>query len=365
MIPKIKKLTVKYNGAIVGYLVELNDLSIAFQYDDMWLKKGFSISPISLPLEKQIFVSPSITFEGLYGVFWDSLPDGWGIFLMEKSLAKKGINFNRLSPLQKLALVSENGLGGLSYEPSVLDDGANSSDVDLDELSRDIRQILEPNGECNRIDELYKLGGSSGGSRPKAHLRIDDAEWIIKFPRSSDSLDVGKEEFEANSLAKECGLNTNEYKLFPSKVCSGYFGSKRFDISHNRKIHMISLCALLETSHRTPLFDYSHLFQVINMISVNKRDDLYEAFRRMCFNVYFQNKDDHGKNFAFLYDEASNGYVLSPAYDITSTPEVSEHEMTINGKGNPNDEDLLFLAKKFNLSLTKCKQIMALIKNKI
>jgi len=85
---------------------------------------------------------------------------------------------------------------------------------------------------------------------------------------------------------------------------------------------------------------------------------LYEAFKRMCFNVFYKNKDDHGKNFAFLYDEELNGYVLSPAYDLTRIENKFEHEMTANGNGNPSKDDMLAIAKKFKLSITKCKTIM-------
>ena len=121
---------------------------------------------------------------------------------------------------------------------------------------------------------------------------------------------------------------------------------------------MISLSALLETTHKIPNLDYTHLFQVIQIISAKPKEDLYEAFRRMCFNVFYKNKDDHGKNFAFIYDETLMGYVLSPAYDLTRVSEKFEHEMTVNGNGNPTREDLLYIAKKFGLSISKCKSII-------
>jgi serine/threonine-protein kinase HipA len=127
---------------------------------------------------------------------------------------------------------------------------------------------------------------------------------------------------------------------------------------------MISLAAMLETTHRIPNLDYIHLFQVIEKICDDK-NELYEAFRRMCFNVYYGNKDDHSKNFAFLYNEEKHSYELSPAFDITKTPEKFEHEMTVNGAGNPTDEDLLAVAKRFKLSMVKCKEIMAKLKKVI
>ena len=79
----------------------------------------------------------------------------------------------------------------------------------------------------------------------------------------------------------------------------------------------------------------------------------------------YKNKDDHGKNFAFLYDEELNSYKLSPAYDITSTPTKFEHEMTVNGNGNPTEEDLMLIAKHFKLSIQTCQNIIKELKNKL
>lgn len=358
MISKIKKLNVKYNQKVVGYLIELNDGRIAFQYDDKWIKNGFSISPLSLPLTNKVFINSKQTFDGLYGVFNDSLPDGWGELLIRRMLNKIGINPDLLTPLQKLAILSQNGLGGLTYEPNnSIDNNLNDENISLDEIFKATDAILNDNSNIN-LDTIYKLGGSSGGTRPKAHLTINGEQWIVKFPCFMDSKKIGQEEYIANKLAKECGINVSEFKLFPSKICPGYFGTKRFDRNKEKRIHMISLSALLETTHRIPNLDYSHLFQVIENICVDK-EDIYEAYRRMCFNVFYNNRDDHGKNFSFIYDESLGGYCLSPAYDLTKTPNKFEHEMTVNGNGLPLESDLIDIAKKFKLSLLKCKSIIA------
>ena len=141
MIAEVKKVTVRYNGRIVGYLAQIEEGVIGFQYDDGWLKGGFSISPLSLPLRKEIFVCKKRQFDGLYGVFWDSLPDGWGELLVKRYLAKQGINYDRLSPLTKLSLIGENGLGGLSYEPSQFSaDRAEAHDFDT--LAQEVERIL-------------------------------------------------------------------------------------------------------------------------------------------------------------------------------------------------------------------------------
>lgn len=174
MIAEVKKVTVRYNGRIGGYLAKIEDGVIGFQHDDGWLKGGFSISPLSLPQRKGIFVSKNKQFDGLYGVFWDSLPDGWGELHVKRYLAKQGINYDRLLPLPKLSLIGENGLGGLNYGPSQFA-GESAGALDFDTLAREVEKILNDEN-VDDLDAVYRLGGSSGGARPKAHLRIDGEE---------------------------------------------------------------------------------------------------------------------------------------------------------------------------------------------
>lgn len=359
---EVKKLTVLYNYRTVGHLVDVND-EIRFQYSDEWIESGFNISPFSLPLEKKIYVNKKDTFGGLYGVFADSLPDGWGELLVRRMLSRRGINPDRLSPLTKLSLISGQGLGGLTYEPNQYETDDKTL-IELDEIAKEIKKILNDETDNNNLDLIYKLGGSSGGARPKAHIRIGDEDWIVKFPCHYDPPDIGENEYKANLLAQQCGLSVNEFKLFYSDICTGYFGAKRFDRNAKGRVHMISLSSLLETTHRIPNLDYILLMRVIQRICIDQ-SDVYEAYGRMCFNVLFGNKDDHGKNFAFLYDEELGGYRLSPFYDITQTKDKFEHEMTVNGVGNPMEKDLLETGKILNLSDKKCNEILETVKYKV
>ena len=360
MDENIKKLKVKYNNQIVGYLLELDDKRIGFQYDSEWILNGFSINPFFLPLTNEVFISKSTYFSGLFGVFHDSLPDGWGELLVRRMLSKKNVNFDKLSALTRLTLVSDNGLGALQYDPI---QNENNSDkiYDLDKLAEATKKILNDLEMETDFDDIYNLGGSSGGAMPKVHLKIEGEEWIVKFRSHLDPLDSGELEYSANQLAQQSGINVNTHKLYPSKQCTGYFGAKRFDRENGKRIHMISLSSLLETTHKIPNLDYKHLFQVIQTICFNQ-NDLLEAFKRMTFNVLYPNRDDHGKNFAFLYNEKEKGYQLSPAYDLTKTPRLVEHQMTVLSKGNPKREDLLKLALDFNMSKKQCLDIMDGIK---
>lgn len=359
---EVKRLKCLYNGKVVGHLVENKSGKIMFQYDETWLKDGFSISPISLPLKKGIYICSKDLLNGLYGVFFDSLPDGWGELVTRRALAKNGINYDKLSPLTKLSLVGTDGLGGLVYVPTKYQATENVN-FDLDYLAVEMKKVLDSK-ETESLDQIYYYGGSSGGARPKAHIRVYDEEWIVKFPTHREPDNMGELEYKANMIAKECGIKVVEYDLFKSNICSGYYGSKRFDRIGSKRIHTISLSSLLETSHRIPNLDYIHLFKVIHKICRNQ-EDLYEAYRRMCFNVFYQNKDDHGKNFSFIYDESIKSYTLSPAYDITKLPNKFEHEMTVNSNGNPTEDDLLAVCDIMNLQKDICKKIISHIKDVI
>lgn len=90
-------------------------------------------------------------------------------------------------------------------------------------------------------------------------------------------------------------------------MCSGYFGAKRADKASGKRLHVISLAGMLAISHRTPVLDYGHLFDTVSNLNCGK-EELYEVFRRMCFNVYYRNKYDYAKNFAFIYDEKTQRY---------------------------------------------------------
>ena len=199
-INNVNELIVKYNDVVVGYLKELKDRRIAFQYSKSWIKNGFSISPLSLPLKDEIFISQSKYFNGLFGVFNDSLPDGWGELLFRRMLVKNGINIEKLSPLTRLSFVNSSSLGALRYYPINYNENENL-DFDLDKLYIESSKIFKDEN-VNDLDYVYKFGGSSGGARPKVHIKHNNEEWIVKFPCSYDPIEAGVEEYEINNDIK-------------------------------------------------------------------------------------------------------------------------------------------------------------------
>lgn len=359
---KIKSLQVFYNEKKVGTLALMKNNIVAFEYDSNWITNGFSISPFSLPLKKQVFIPRIDPFDGLYGVFSDSLPDGWGRLLVDRILNSQNINPREISQIDRLAIVGETGMGALSYKPeyNLLED--KDYQEDYDNLALSCKKILNTEYSAD-LDKLFKLGGSSGGARPKILTKIDNEDWIIKFPSSLDESNIGRLEYLYSVCAKKCKIDMPETKLFPSKISSGYFGIKRFDrkkLSTRviRKLHMISVSGLLETSHRIPNLDYNDLMQ-LTLNLTKSFEEVEKLFRLMCFNVFSHNRDDHSKNFSFIYNEDLNKWELSPAYDLTYSYSINgEHATTINGNGvNPGLNDILKVAEKIGLDKKKAEKI--------
>lgn len=366
---KIKKLEVIFNEKKVGTLALLNKSKIdllAFQYDDEWIKNGFSISPFSLPLENKVFIPKIDPFNGMFGVFSDSLPDGWGKLLVDRTLKKNNINPFEITSLDRLAIVGNSGMGGLEYIPQY-DFEIKSEIKDLDELALSCKKILNTEYSEN-LDELFLLGGSSGGARPKILTNINGEDWIIKFPSKFDNDNIGKQEYDYSLCAKKCGIFMPETKLFPSKNCSGFFGVKRFDREKNsenkiKKIHMVSVSGLLETSHRIPNLDYDILMKLTLKLT-NDFEEVKKMYRLMCFNIFAHNRDDHSKNFSFLYNEIKRKWELSPAYDLTYSNSIGgEHATTIAGNGkNPTIKDILKVAENIGLKKDESEKIALEIK---
>lgn len=360
-------LQVLYDGRLVGTLAMTANHKAAFQYSEEWLEHGFSISPFSLPLKNQVFVPNKDYFDGLFGVFTDSLPDNWGRLLLNRLLRANGQNPDKLTVLDRLAIVGTSGMGALTYYPEkeIQEKQGHSN---LDELAEQCQKLLNTE-YSDKLDELYRLGGTSGGARPKIMTTIDGEEWIIKFPAHVDGRNAGKMEYDYSCCAKQCGITMSETRLFPSDKCEGYFGTKRFDrVIDNgtqKRIHMLTAAALLELDFEQQSLDYHSLMKLTKILTRDYLEDVNNMFRRMCFNVFAHNRDDHSKNFTYLYHEAENRWRLSPAYDLTySNTYYGEHTTTVDGNGrNPGEKEILAVGVAAGMERTECKRIMNQIKD--
>ncbi|MGN0219063.1 MAG: type II toxin-antitoxin system HipA family toxin [Muribaculaceae bacterium] len=356
---KIEKLDVMFRGQKVGTLSLTPDNRLnVFEYDKSWIANGFSISPLELPLKVGVFIAKPKPFYGNFGIFEDSLPDGYGRYLLHKALLRKGINDSDLSSLDRLAIVGNNGMGALSYSPAIKL-SEEESITDFDRLQQIALEVLKEQQDGAAGLLLYN-SGNSGGARPKAVFSDADGHWLIKFRHTYDPTDIGLQEFRYNEIARKCGINVPDYRL----VNGRYFASRRFDIDQDgKRLHTATAGALLCISLREPFMDYSNLLALTGYIT-QSREDVVQMYRRMLFNYLTDNKDDHCKNFSFYVVKNADTDIwqwrLAPAYDLTLCTQGynGEHATSVNGTGQPRIADFIAVGTKIKMSETLCRQII-------
>ena len=355
----------------VGRLA-INNRKIYFEYALDFIDRHIEISPFKLPLQPGLQTFEHRLFEGLPGVFNDSLPDGWGRFLFDRLARSINIPSSAITPLDRLSYIGTNGLGALVFEPD-FSSHDQSDIVSLDRLAMEAQDVLR--GESvDVLQELIALNGSSAGARPKALIGVNKSHdhiihgaselpgdfepWMVKFPNMQDGSDAGAIEYVYALLAKKSGIDIPDVYLFPAEVGPGYFAIKRFDRDGLRRYHMHTACGLLHSDFRAPSLDYEDL---LNLTAILTRDfrEVEKMFRLAVFNVLAHNRDDHSKNFSFLMDEMGQ-WRVAPAYDLTfSSGPGGEQSTTVIGEGRkPGIPHLIKLAKEANISEAKALEVI-------
>ncbi len=356
----------------VGRLA-VRERRILFEYDPAFISSGIEISPFELPLKTGIREARREPFDGLFGVFADSLPDGWGRLLLDRAVERHGIRRGQLSPLDRLAFVGRNGMGALSYEPDYSGGLIASSDdggISLDRIAEESRIVLAGDSE-EVFDDLLRLNGSSGGARPKIVVQVsqdrrriihgmrplapDCEHWIIKFASSQDERNAGAIEYAYSLMASAAGIEVPPVHLFRTRR-GAYFGARRFDREGDRRIHMHSLAGLIHADYRHPSLDYDTYLKAVMLLTRNMVE-VEKAYAIACFNVLAHNRDDHARNFSFLLGEDGN-WMVAPAYDLTfSHGPNGEQSMLLLGEGRtPGIHGLAELGKRHGIR--RAKQIV-------
>ena len=324
-----------------------------FEYDKDWLADGFSISPWELPLRTGLIYSKEKSFSGGFAAFEDSMPDDYGLYLLDRMLRREGRSLRELSPLQRLSLVGNAGMGALCYKPETNKENIAVTVDDFDEIQHKALDILSEKSDAD-ASYLYYNSHNSGGARPKAvYKSADGSDWLVKFRHIYDPSDIGKTEYQYMKTAQKCGINIPEIRL----VNDRYFSIKRFDIRDGHRIHTLTAAALLQSDFRSQSIDYANLLALTGYLTQDP-SQVEQMFRRMVFNIVCINKDDHAKNFSFLCENGQ--WELAPAYDITYSPEGTrgEHATSVKYSGNPSLEDVISVGTGIHISRKRCLEII-------
>ena len=385
----MKKLQVIYNGWgacwPLGTLADTGS-GVVFEYSPQAVSHGFELSPLHHPLP--LAGASTRTFKGephfygLPGFIADSLPDGWGMLLMDRALRKAGRDPRSVSVLERLAIIGNTAIGALSFEPSQAD-FLPAEILSINSLAGEVRQ-LQPSSQTDTatsavkadaaLQHLMQLGGSPQGARPKVLVDFDSQTgtitsgmpltgstrpWLIKFPAHAEHREVCAVEELYAQLARSGGMDMPHSQYFEVGAQHGAFGVERFDRLMNgkapvmriKRIPVLSLSGALHADHRVPSLDYESLLLATLRITGDQREVL-KAFERCVFNVLMHNRDDHARNFAYCLNE-KGFWTLSPAFDLTySQGPGGEHSTSVAGHGkNITRAHLLQVAKTGGVKL--------------
>jgi len=349
---------------------------IYFEYDAAFLQSGLELSPFRLPLKPGAVAAEPMPWQGLFGLFNDSLPDGWGLLLMDRHLRSLGVDSRYLTPLDRLAYMGNRCMGALTYEPAT-ELGDVVSRIDLAAMAASAIEVYEGHAS-EMLPRLARAGGSPAGARPKVLVHLRDEQmlsgedepsagftpWIVKFFSGREHSDTGRIEYAYSLMAREAGIPMPETRLFE---CGGkaWFGIRRFDREAGKRVHMHTLGGLVDADFRLPSLDYIDQLKVTRALTRNAAD-VQRAFTLMVFNVLAHNRDDHSKNFSFLMDERGE-WRLAPAFDLTCSAGINgEHTTAVAGEGrNPGEAHLLKVGEAVGLKHQRMHETIERVRDAI
>ena len=349
----MNKVDVSYRGQPLGTLAVVRG-GIFFEYAPAFLATGHELSPLALPLGSGVRARDTAPTLRLHGLFEDSLPDSWGTRVMDDWFRQQGVAPHRVDPLMRLSFIGRRGFGALEYAPAQPVEAARGT---LDTIYAASAQMAA--GASTDLALLAEVGTSPGGARPKAALWFDaelralahdgDAAhphaWLVKFDTTAEHT-LGRVEYAYALLARAAGLEMPETRLLTTEHADGpraHFAVRRFDRIGAERVHYHSLSGLCQMPGGD--LDYQTLLRVARRIT-RDHGEVRKAFRRAVFNVLASNRDDHGKNHGFLYDDAQRQWRLSPAFDLTfvGAGQLRERGMAVLGErsrvGVPHLEQL-------------------------
>jgi len=295
------------------------DLGVgSFQYGRRYAERpnAIAIDPVNLPLTGREYVTRKNS--GIFGILRDVLPDSWGRYIMAKHL---GLPFGTLKDFEFIDLVSMNAVGAISFGMTPESPASPREKVctlaDLGEVAKGIDQAIEDQDLPPEVLYLLKQGTSLGGAQPKCTVVIDDEEWIAKFESTKTAVKYPGIEYATMTLAKRAGIVIPEVRL-ESVGGRAVYLIKRFDREHGRRLPFMSTFALSNLDlDELEGGSYPAIATKMRRFVNHVQTDHHELFRRMAFNMFVRNEDDHLRNHGFVYHGT---WRLSPAYDIVPVP---------------------------------------------
>jgi len=298
--------------------------------------------------------------------------------------------------------------------------------LEIDQLVDLLQTVMQDRGQMqlslsdeddqeneDALSDILRVGLSACGAQAKAVIAINETSghllsgqvdipddydyWLLKFDGVDNGLGQSSNqtriEYAYALMARAAGIDISECRLLEENG-RAHFITRRFDRLRNRKqtlneksnrhnnkhseaepqknntvkLHMQSLHALAHYDfNKVGTYSYEQAFAIMREMRLPKSAAL-EQYKRMLFNVFARNQNDHTKNIAFLMNEKGQ-WKLSPAFNLTysydaASTRMCQHQMSINGKcDNFTRNDLIIVGE--SISLPKPERVIDEVKQAV
>jgi serine/threonine-protein kinase HipA len=270
-------------------------------------------------------------------------------------------------------------MGALTFQPRT-QHPLTAQDVTLLDLAKKVVS-LTAGASATVLNQLMLIGGSPHGARPKALVVYernsgrmttgigvqslngagdDDGgePWLIKFPARGEHPEVCAIEELYARMARRCGIDMPDTELFRLRRGLSAFGVKRFDREGGMRVPVQTLAGALHADFRVPSVDAIDFVRLTRLMTSDVRE-VRKAFAHCVFNLVFNNRDDHAKNFSYRLGP-DRRWRLSPAYDLTFSVGLrGHHQMSYSGETlEPSLRSLFQVAEKGGIDAVDASAII-------
>ena len=306
-----------------------NKEGATFEYDKAWLEH-----PNRFSLEPALKLGPgpfhTVADAPLFGAIGDSAPDRWGRALMlrreRRRAEREGQAPRTLFEMDYLLLVDDEArAGALRFSeteggPFLRREEAKRIPplIELPKLLSAAEHVIEEKDTEEDLLLLFAPGSSLGGARPKASVKDKDGHLAIaKFPRKDDEINTVAWEAVALALAQKAGIPVPTARV-ETVANKPVLLLRRFDRDGKQRIPFLSAMSMLGAKDNET-HSYLEIVDALRQHGAAPKADMEALWRRIVLNILISNTDDHLRNHGFLY-EGSDGWRLSPAYDLNPVP---------------------------------------------
>jgi serine/threonine-protein kinase HipA len=291
-----------------------------FVYARSWLERTdkFPLAPSGLALRRKAI--PSAPYE-VPLLFNDAAPDGWGRGVLTSAFPNQVFGMGEF-----LAAAGDDRTGYLRFGPTAQGgpsqwkpDGESKFELadgteELEALLKAAEAADEGQPTKTQLELLFRSSTDVGGARPKARIIREKKPFIAKFRAWGDAFDDPRAEAVCLSLARDAGIEVPEHEVIEVAGRSVLL-VRRFDRSaEGFRFGYMSAGTLMgqkPSDYRTES-SYAELAVKAREAGITPCES--EFFRRLLFNAFIHNTDDHLRNHAFI--QMGGRWELSPVFDL-------------------------------------------------